>query len=67
VRALSRGQTNYLKMLWKFSSVYNAERQFSDHARPVTYAMRPRRLVTGTPKPSELYVHQPLSVHKESA
>jgi hopanoid C-3 methylase HpnR len=67
VRALSRGQTNYLKMLWKFSSVYNAERQFGDHAKPVTYALRPRRLLAGKPKPSELYVHQPVSVHKESA
>lgn len=63
VRALSRGQTNYLKMLWKFSTVYNADRQFSDHARPVTYALRPRRLRTDKPKPAELYVHQPVSSH----
>ena len=67
VRALSRGQTNYAKMLWKFSSVYNAERQFADHSRTVTYSMRPRRLVTGTPKSADLYVHQPVSAHKESA
>ena len=67
VRALSRGQTNYLKMLWKFTSVYNADRQFNDHGRPVTYALRPRRLVTGKPKPMELYVHQPVSAHKASA
>jgi len=67
VRALARGQTNYLKMLWKFSTVYNAQRQFGDHARPVKYALRPRRLVTGRPKPAELYVHQPVSAHKESA
>jgi len=59
VRALARGQTNYLKMLWKFASVYNAERQFSDHARPVSYTMRPRRLRTGKPTAAELYVHQP--------
>jgi hopanoid C-3 methylase len=48
-------------MLWKFASVYNAERQFSDHARPVTYALRPRRLRTGRPTAAELYVHQPTS------
>jgi len=59
VRALARGQTNYLKMLWKFASVYNAERQFSDHARPVSYTMRPRRLRTGKLTAAELYVHQP--------
>jgi hopanoid C-3 methylase HpnR len=62
LRALVRGQTNYLAMLWKFSSVYNAERQYGDHARPVTYALRPRRLVTGRPSPAQLYIHQPASV-----
>src|SRR5256885_16756663 len=67
VRALARGQTNYLKMLWKFSSVYNAERQYGDHARPVKYALRPRRLVAGKPTPAQLYVHQPVSTRKASA
>ena len=32
-----------------------------------TYALRPRRLISGKPKPAELYVHQPVSAHKESA
>ena len=67
VRALARGQTNYLKMLWKFSSVYNAERQFGDHGRPVKYALRPRRLVAGKPTAAQLYVHQPVSARKASA
>ena len=67
VRALARGQTNYLKMLWKFSSVYNAERQYGDHARPVKYALGPRRLVAGKPTPAQLYVHQPVSARKASA
>jgi hopanoid C-3 methylase len=61
LRALARGQTNYLAMLWKFSAVYNAARQHGDHARPVTYAMRPRRLVTGAPTAAQLYIHQPPS------
>src|SRR5207245_11376549 len=38
---LLRGQTNFLRSIWKFSRVYNAERQSGDHQRPVTYAMRP--------------------------
>src|SRR5436190_23292078 len=67
VRALARGQTNYLKMLWKFSTVYNAQRQFGDHARPVKYALRPRRLVTGKPTPAQLYVHQPAAARRVSA
>jgi hopanoid C-3 methylase len=36
---LARGQTNFVKMLWKFSSVYNANRQISDHQREVKYAI----------------------------
>ena len=34
---LLRGQTNFVKMLWKFNSVYDPQLQLADHARPVTY------------------------------
>ncbi len=34
---LIRGQTNFVKMLWKFNSVYNSNLQMSDHQRPVPY------------------------------
>jgi magnesium-protoporphyrin IX monomethyl ester (oxidative) cyclase len=65
VKSLLRGQTNYPRMLWKFSSVYNAERQYADHARPVTYEMRPPPAIRGArPSKSELYVHVPLAVHE---
>ena len=36
---LLRGQTNFVKMLWKFNSVYNPNLQLADHQRPVTYEM----------------------------
>lgn len=36
---LLRGQTNFVKMLWKFNSVYNPQLQLADHAMPVTYQM----------------------------
>ena len=36
---LIRGQTNFLKMLWKFNSVYNPKLQMADHQRPVSYEM----------------------------
>ncbi|MFQ5700060.1 MAG: hopanoid C-3 methylase HpnR, partial [Myxococcota bacterium] len=56
-RCLLRGQTNFVKMLWKFSSVYDPELQLSDHRQPVRYAMalrpEPRRSVD----PKQLYVH----------
>ena len=34
---LARGQTNTLKMLWKFNSVYNPALQLADHRQPVKY------------------------------
>jgi hopanoid C-3 methylase HpnR len=37
---LARGQTNFVRMLWKFGGVYNPERQMDDHRRPVRYEMR---------------------------
>jgi hopanoid C-3 methylase len=36
---LLRGQTNFVKMLWKFNSVYNPALQLADHQRPVRYEM----------------------------
>jgi hopanoid C-3 methylase HpnR len=32
---LARGQTNFVKMLFKFNSVYNPKLQLADHERPV--------------------------------
>jgi magnesium-protoporphyrin IX monomethyl ester (oxidative) cyclase len=58
LQLLWQGQTNFLRMLWKFHRVYNAQRQYADHLRPVSYSMpAPQRL--GAPKPAELYVHLP--------
>jgi hopanoid C-3 methylase len=53
-----RGQTNFLRMLFKFSSVYNATRQVADHLRPTRYHMRrpetyPRELTM-----SDVLVHE---------
>jgi hopanoid C-3 methylase HpnR len=36
---LMRGQTNFIKMLWKFNSVYNPKLQIADHQRSVKYEM----------------------------
>ena len=39
--ALNRaGHDNFLKMLFKFSKVYNVDRFYSDHDKEVKYAMR---------------------------
>ena len=58
-RLAARGQTNFLRSLWKFSQVYSANRQVADHARPVTYAMRPPATRVAKPKTSDLFVHMP--------
>jgi magnesium-protoporphyrin IX monomethyl ester (oxidative) cyclase len=57
-RLALRGQTNFLRMLWRFNRVYNAERQYADHGQPVTYAMRPPP-APGAPKPRarDLFIH----------
>ena len=37
MRLLARGQTNFVRMLFKFNSVYNPKLQLADHERPVKY------------------------------
>jgi hypothetical protein len=39
-RHLLKGQTNFVRMLFKFSGAFNAERLFADHQKPVQYEMR---------------------------
>jgi magnesium-protoporphyrin IX monomethyl ester (oxidative) cyclase len=56
-RLALRGQTNFVRSLWKWSRVYSADRQYGDHARPVTYAMRPPAPAEGKPKANGLFVH----------
>ncbi len=45
---LLRGQTNFVRMLWKFNRVYDPARLLADHARPVQYELR-----RPEPRPSE--------------
>lgn len=59
-RLLLRGQTNFLRMLWKFKGVYNPERQIADHHRPVRYTMRhPASSSDEQGKSRDLYVLRP--------
>ena len=55
---LLRGQTNFARMIWKFSSVYNADRQLADHGRDVSYEMPPPTQATQAPRTrTDLYIH----------
>ena len=68
IRSLLRGQTNYPRMLWKFSSVYNPDRQYADHFRPVEYEMNPPKpIAAAKPSKAELYVHMPAPVHRPAS
>ena len=58
---LMRGQTNFVRSLFKWNSVYHPDRQSGDHARPVKYAMKPPALVPSPrPRGRQLYIHQPM-------
>jgi hopanoid C-3 methylase HpnR len=59
-RSLAVGQTNFARMLWKFGSVYNPERQMADHARETRYEIRLPETVAA-PNRASLYVHRPVA------
>ncbi len=56
---LLRGQTNFVKMLWKFNSVYDPRLQLADHQRPVKYEMTLPPSAREKVEPKELYVLPP--------
>jgi len=57
-RYLAQGQTNFVRMLWKFPTVYNPERQIRDHQREVRYPIRlPKSSNGGLIDPKSLFVH----------
>jgi hopanoid C-3 methylase HpnR len=61
-KRLLQGQTNFVKMLWKFESVYDPRLQLADHQQPVSYEMRlPESRGMAKVDPRSLYVHQQVS------
>ena len=63
LRLLARGQTNFLRMLWKFGSVYTVDRLHGDHLREVRYPLRlPEMARKVRPSRDDLYVHHPTAV-----
>ena len=59
-RLLMQGQTNFIRMLWKFDSVFDPKLQLADHAREPRYRMTPPPGgVQGRLDPKSLYVHGP--------
>jgi magnesium-protoporphyrin IX monomethyl ester (oxidative) cyclase len=64
---LIRGQTNFLKMLFKFSKVYNVDRFHADHFRKVDYPMRRPSDYPAKLQPQELLVHLNVDRRREVA
>ncbi|MGD0089362.1 MAG: hopanoid C-3 methylase HpnR [Planctomycetota bacterium] len=58
-RQLIHGQTNFLKMLFRFRKVFNAQRFHDDHFRPVRYRLRTPAQYPCKPAAEELLVHRP--------
>ncbi|MFE1599724.1 hopanoid C-3 methylase HpnR [Methylobacterium sp. ID0610] len=60
MRNLMRGQTNYVRMLWNFDSVYDPRLQLADHSREARYLMAPPPAQRAEKvDPRALYVHPP--------
>ena len=57
VRHLLRGQTNFLRMIWKFNSVYRPDLQLADHRQPIKYEINLPPPSTATVNRDELYIH----------
>ena len=58
-KLLLHGQTNFLRMIWKFNSVFNPELQMADHARPVQYQLPLRPEGAPVADKRSQYVHRP--------
>src|SRR5258708_2153378 len=51
------GQTNFIRMLWKFRSVYNPTLQLADHSQPVKYEISLPPVATHKLDRQSLYIH----------
>src|SRR5919106_1747824 len=57
VRHLLHGQTNFLRMIWKFNSVYRPDLQLADHQQPIKYEINLPPPSTATVERGALYIH----------
>lgn len=59
-RNLLHGQTNFVKMIWKFNQVYNENLQLADHRQPARYQLPEPPPANRDVHRDSLYVHVPL-------
>ena len=53
-----QGQTNFIKMFWKFNKVYNSERQFAEHGMKIKYSLAPPSNGAFPSSRKALYIHK---------
>jgi hopanoid C-3 methylase len=58
IRKLLCGQTNFIRMLWKFNSVYRPELQLADHGQRVKYEISLPPPSVATAQHKRLYIHE---------
>ena len=59
-RHLAHGQTNFVRMLWKFNGVYDPAKLLRDHEQECRYPIRlPGHAPVQKVDPVQLYVHRP--------
>lgn len=56
---LLRGQTNFMRGMFRYNSVYSVEKLLADHARPVHYRLPEPPVASATARGRQLYVHAP--------
>jgi hopanoid C-3 methylase HpnR len=57
---LMRGQTNFVRSMFKFDSVFDPQLQLADHRLPVKYRMAPPPPSRERIDAKSIYIHQPL-------
>ncbi|MGH8477185.1 MAG: radical SAM protein, partial [Methylococcales bacterium] len=57
---LLRGQTNFVRSLWKFDSVFDPKLQLADHRMPVKYQMAPPPESQARFNAKSIYIHKPM-------
>lgn len=57
VRHLLRGQTNFVRMLWRFNSAYDPALLAADHGQPCPYQLTPPPPAEVRVNPASLFVH----------
>ncbi|MCW5752267.1 MAG: hopanoid C-3 methylase HpnR [Alphaproteobacteria bacterium] len=56
---LIRGQTNFMRGMFRYNSVYSVDKLMADHARPVHYRLPEPPAASASARGSQLYVHAP--------